>query len=1024
MFRKSFPLGVLLLVLSAAVACVAPAASVAATDQEAWPYLPTGDIGAVSWRADHPAWDGRGVVLAILDTGVDALAPGMQTTTAGDHKILDARDFTPEGAWEVVEVESEEGVYVHPDGHRLEGAGDLPVPPAGGDLHPAYMGLISEARFVTNDDVPDVNDDGDTNDVFGFLVWSAPLAEVEGALGAGRGLDYLAGLNETAAAAVARERAAERVWLAVVDSDGDGRLDDESLLRDYHVNWDVFSPGSPHAEDSRSMMAWSVHVRDGEDWLGRFEAPTVEFHHDSGSHGTHCAGIAAGHAVGGQDGLHGAAPGAWVISCKLGDNRLSGGATRTETMKKAYEHAVDFGERYGLPVVVNMSFGIDSVEEDEDAMGGWLDDLLAEHPGFYVCTSNGNSGPGLSTTGLPATCRSVISSGAYLPREAARELYQADLPVNTLFAFSSRGGEAAKPDVVAPGTALSTVPGFVDGTARFHGTSMASPQTAGAVACLLSAARSEGIETHWGMVKRALIAGATRVPGLALFEQGGGLVDIDATWRVLRTLAGSESAHRVLDYTIETDCPLQSDGEAPAAYWRTPGGAPADPERVTFRVRPVFHPDLTPDERDTFFRSFKFKSEAPWLKVISGKRYIRGDMAMEVDVTYDGDRLAEPGVYSARVLATLDGGDLSGLPSREFSLWNTVVVGTSVDPADGAACVFDGRGLQASTTRRHYVNVPAGATAMRCRLEVSEDVGARDGAGCYLEICDPEGAEKGVWPGYARPETHPVRDTAIVGEALYPGIWELNVVAAIGNLVDTDYRLTVSFDAYDVRPAELTVLDRAAPGKSAKGALTVTRAFPGVFEGRIAVSIEGFGRERAVEIEDSDTWSHAFTLDAETPRARFHFEMDETTANLFTDCAVNIIDASGHSVDATGFDGLVCDVDVAKPASAATARYTLEVVGGFALGADAESWGFDLDETYLFAAPVAGKVARAGGGDPDLFCGVPTELEVSFDANWPAPPDGLAPVGAVVFRDENLDDRRPGDRGGRRVLEVPIRLAD
>ena len=46
-----------------------------------------------------------------------------------------------------------------------------------------------------------------------------------------------------------------------------------------------------------------------------------------------------------------------------------------------------------------------------------IDDLLAEHPTLYVCTSAGNEGPGLSTVGIPATSPSLISSGAYLSPE-------------------------------------------------------------------------------------------------------------------------------------------------------------------------------------------------------------------------------------------------------------------------------------------------------------------------------------------------------------------------------------------------------------------------------------------------------------------------------------------------------------------------------------------------------------------------------------------------------------------------------
>ena len=53
------------------------------------------------------------------------------------------------------------------------------------------------------------------------------------------------------------------------------------------------------------------------------------------------------------------------------------------------------------------------------------------------------------------------------------------------------------------------------------------------------------------------------------------------------------------------------------------------------------NPDLTPDEKDTFFRSFTFRSEADWLQVVPRKRYIRGDMGMTVDVRYDAGKLQQ-----------------------------------------------------------------------------------------------------------------------------------------------------------------------------------------------------------------------------------------------------------------------------------------------------------------------------------------------------------------------------------------------
>ena len=691
-------------------------------------------------------------------------------------------------------------------------------------------------------------------------------------------------------------------------------------------------------------------------------------------------------------------------------------------MKKAYEYAAAFEAAWGIPVIVNMSFGINSVEEGDDALGGWLDDLLAEHPTLTVCTSAGNEGPGLSSVGIPATAASLISSGASLSPATGADLYNARLGQATLFNFSSRGGETAKPDVVAPGSALSTVPGFVDGMARFNGTSMASPQTAGAVACLVSAAKAEGLTVHWGMIKRALIAGGTPIAGLGLLDQGGGLVTLESSWQVLRDLATSGSAHQVLRWDIETACPFQDDGTSDAAYWRTPGGAPFAPETVTFTVTPVFHPDLDADQRDTFFRSFRFRSEADWLKVVSGDRYVRGDMGMTVRLEYDGRKLQEPGVHAARVIASLDGGDLSGLAAREFSLWNSVVLGTPVDAHNGYVHVFSGKDVPQSSVRRHFVNVPAGASALRVRLEVSGEVGAARGAGAVASILDPEGHVRGGYGGTASPDDEPVRDQTVLGPELVPGTWEICVATGITNQDPTAYRLTVSCDGYQVEPAVLTKLARKAPGKPATGELTVTRAFSGRFQGSIAAAVEGFRRAETVKIEKTDVWTRTITLDATTPRAEFDLLMDQKTGNLFTDCAVNLLDDAGHTVRAGSFDGLEAHVRASLPAGRDKVTYTLQVVGAFAIAADMAEWGFELEERYLFAAPVKGEVKRTGGGSLDLYCGVPTGLKLSFADAWPAAPEGFAPFGTVICRDERPADRRPGEKGSRVVLEVPIRL--
>ena len=53
------------------------------------PYLPIADTGAAQFTVTNPTWDGRGAVIAVLDSGVDLDHPALATTTTGAPKIID-----------------------------------------------------------------------------------------------------------------------------------------------------------------------------------------------------------------------------------------------------------------------------------------------------------------------------------------------------------------------------------------------------------------------------------------------------------------------------------------------------------------------------------------------------------------------------------------------------------------------------------------------------------------------------------------------------------------------------------------------------------------------------------------------------------------------------------------------------------------------------------------------------------------------------------------------------------------------
>ena len=966
--------------------------------QEKWSFLAIHEIGAREFLAAHPEYDGRGTVLFVLDTGVDMNIPGLRQTSTGEVKVIGAREFSGQGEVDLKKAEWAEGerVLIPSDGIRLEGFDALAVKPS--DPERVWTGVLEESAFMNNSKVQDLDEDGSTEGRWGIVVFAAAHDEVVAAIGRGAGIEMRRGWGGKAAEAVAKHEAKEEVWICVVDVDDDGHLDDEVLRRDYAVDYQNFTFRDAATEDSRELLSIAI------DLTGQGE-PSLKLHHDDGGHGSHVAGMAAGYQVHGQEGLNGVAPGAYVYSLKLGHNLLAGGSTTTESMKKAYDFAVKWMDTYGMPCVINMSFGIGSELEGDAKMDRYLDDLLDEHSRMTIVNSAGNKGPGISTVGLPATADGVIAAAALFTKDMALELYGARFEKDELYIFSSRGGETAKPDVAAPGGASSTVPLWGTGD-RYNGTSMAAPMTAGAVCDILSGLSAEGKDWNFGTIKRALRATGKKLPGYTVIEIGGGVVDLPRAWKAAVAYADAGEADETTLITVRTDAPFQSDGEAPAVYWRG-GWYPSKPHRQTITISPRFPDWLSEDARNKFYRAFRLSTDASWIKLDRNETYINGDSEQTFRVSFGGKELEAPGLHVGQIIGKAKGAERSGDAAYDFVVTVTIITPERLGPENGYAMQWKSRKLAPGSVHHYYVRVPAGATGMDAIFEIPQ---GQEGYARPV-FFDPDGRQQGPYRGYADGIGTRSLRFHFSDEDLQPGVWEIVARGSRNNGITSTYDLGVSFSSFTVSPATIESLDHEEPAAKPGFEVSVTPRFDEVYALKASGSIGSYLREREVEVEGSDSWSYEFELSAEVPSVDFELEMCPKVYNYMTDAPVNIYDSEGKALVVNGFSQRFLSISLH---GAAPGSYTLKVDAGLALAEDQERWGFQLTENFHLRESVALEGTLHGDAEFRVYPDATANLEVEAASAPPRAPEGFVNGGELQLIDTVDDVVR---------LRIPVRLA-
>ncbi|MEO3922872.1 S8 family serine peptidase [Micromonosporaceae bacterium B7E4] len=467
------------------------------------PYMPTHEIGAVDFTAAHPSWDGRGVTIGIMDTGVDLDHPSLQTTSTGERKIVDwftATDpiFDGDGTWRIMRDQV--------TGPSFSYAGATWTAPAG-----TYR-INRFAESITAGSAPagDINRDGDTADLFGIL-YDPASHDIR------------------------------------VDANGNRDFTDDPVMRPYAERYDVGHFGTDKPDTPvRDQTPFVVEFREDVDTTpaglpGAYDFVNIGVVEDA--HGSHVAGITAANDMFGNANLDGGAPGAKLVSARA--CTWGGGCTFAALTDGMVELVVNRDVD-----VVNISIGGLGSMNDGSDLRAELYNRIVNELGVQLVFSAGNDGPGINTIGDPSTVSNIVSVAAGISQETYLANYGSETrtPYQLLY-FSSRGPRedgGFKPNITAPGSAISTTPLWLPGNPvaeagyplppgyqMINGTSMSAPQVTGGIALLLSAAKANRKLVTTAALRRAIYSSASWIDGVPAHGQGNGQLNVPAAWQLL-----------------------------------------------------------------------------------------------------------------------------------------------------------------------------------------------------------------------------------------------------------------------------------------------------------------------------------------------------------------------------------------------------------------------------------------------------------------------------------------------------------
>ncbi|MBY8345021.1 S8 family serine peptidase [Streptomyces sp. KC 17012] len=891
------------------------------------PYNPSFETGAVDFVKRNPKADGRGITIGILDSGVDLGHPALQKTTTGERKIVDwvtATDPIVDGdaTWRPMVTAVSGPTFTY--------GGRTWTAPAGS----YQVSTFSESATAGGDAKGDANRDGDTTDKWGVLY------------------DPAAGTVR-------------------VDLNNDFDFGDDTPMKPYKDGYQIgyFGTDDPKT-DVVERQPFVVQIRKdvpmdpyGGDWVGK-KADFVNIGVIEAEHGTHVAGITAAHGLfGGR--MNGEAPGAQIVSSRA--CTWTGGCTNVALT----EGMIDLVVNRGVDIV-NMSIGGLPALNDGSNARALLYTRLIDTYGVQLVISAGNSGPGANTIGDPGLADKVISVGATISKETWAANYGS--AVRTRYAmmpFSSRGPRedgGFTPTLSAPGAAINTTQTWMPGApvaeagyslpagySMLQGTSMASPQAAGASALLLSAAKQKHIELTPAGLRTALTSTADHIKGVQAYEEGAGLIDVVDAWDAIRHGATAD------DYTVKApvdtalDFALKTPGFGTGLYDREGGLKAGQKKSYDITVTRTSGPDKAIRHR------LHFANNAGDTFRIVGPDEVKLPLNQPVTVKVQANPRSA-GLKSA--ILEVDDRRTEGVDQQ---ILTTVVVSTPVKYTWSASNT-----VQRNSTQSYFLTVPEGAKALQVAIG-----GLKDKSQTRFISIHPYGVpveDTGTPYCYSNyPNTNGCKPDVRSYADPQPGVWEVEVEARrTSPLLDNPYKLEAAVYGAAFDPETVTVPE-AEVGTPAAVSWKATNGFAAL-DGHLVGGPLGSAKSARPSIKEGETQ----TSTVEVPAGATSLDVaiggvSDTAADL--DLTVKDEDGNvvGQSADGDSEEA----VSVASPAAG---TYTVEVAGY-----SVPSGSTEYDYRDVFFSASLGTVAVDESAPVELGTGDSATVSGSVTAAAAAP---------------------------------------